>query len=202
MPSPSYPTTPSYPAATPPPYPTAQTVPAQYPYGGYGNRGYAQPVPPPMGGMEPMVQMQMSPNGLITVRYPMSFNAHPQGADTIIMSRSLPDGTDEAFSFVAVVVPSSYNIDAFAAGVHTGAASRLNLFNRLTYTRAVCNGVIGIEMTGTWMAQGAGTPYYRRSCAFIRNGHGYVFAYSVPQTYMGLHQQQLRAIVETTTFNF
>jgi len=44
------------------------------------------------------------------------------------------------------------------------------------------------------------TPYKRRSCIFLRDGHGFGFSYTLPISHVAEDEAELAAIVDATTF--
>jgi hypothetical protein len=150
--------------------------------------------------VEALTQNFTTGNRLITIRYPSSFAADPKSPTTLVLARNLPDGTDEACSFVAVETPVSQDLNEFARVVQSAGERQLHEFAASSRRVTTCNGVAGVEVLGTWTEATTGTVYNRRSCAFLRNGHGYSFSCSVPRQVAAQNEPTLRAIVDATQF--
>jgi hypothetical protein len=144
-------------------------------------------------------QSYPSHNGLITVHYPSSFAAKTTGKAVVVLVRNLLDGTDEAATFTSVDKPISDELSEFARVVDQAETSKLNGYTETAKNSATCNGQKGVETRGKWVTAKSGTPYLHRACHFLRDGHGFSFAYSVPEK----HPEEdvlMMKIVEATEF--
>ena len=63
-----------------------------------------------------------------------------------------------------------------------------------------CNGQPGIEIVGTWVTEGKGVKLVRHTCHFLRKGHGYTFAFSVPEKHEAEDAPLLQRIVAAAEF--
>jgi hypothetical protein len=150
---------------------------------------------------EALTQAYASKNGLITVRYPGSFAAKTVGKSSIVLARNLSDGTDEALVFVSVEKPISDELAEFARVVNGATVKELDHYSETSSRAATCNGQPGIEAVGTWGQRTDGGAYRRRACFFLRQGHGYAFTYSMPETHVATDDALLLRIREATEFN-
>jgi hypothetical protein len=149
---------------------------------------------------EGLDQSYHSHNGLITVHYPSSFAAKTVGKANVILAKNLPDGTDEAVSFISVEKPISDELSEFARVVDQAEVSKLNGYSQTAKKSATCNGQEGVETRGTWVAKKSGNHFLYRACHFLRDGHGFSFSYVVAEK----HAEEdvlLKRIVEATEFH-
>ncbi|MDB4965421.1 MAG: hypothetical protein JWN44_1110 [Myxococcales bacterium] len=137
-----------------------------------------------------------SKNGLLTLHFPAGFKASQDGKHSVILARNLPDGRDEAISFVAVPHPITNDLTKFSHAVQEAGASKLNKFHLDAQHAARCNGNDGMEVVGTWVDADSNVTITRKSCAFLHAGHGFAFSYSIPQELAAGHDALLHAIVE------
>ena len=153
--------------------------------------------PPPAA----MTQSFASKNGLITAHYPADFAASTVGTSSIVVSRSLPGGLDEALALVPIDKPISSDLNEFARVIGAAEVKELHGYVESSSLPASCVGKPGIETTGTWRSEKGTLTYLRKACHFLSNGHGYSIAYSVPSTLAATEEATLRAIREATQFN-
>ena len=142
-----------------------------------------------------------SKNGLITAHYPADFAASTVGTSSIVVSRSLPGGLDEALALVPIDKPISNDLKEFARVIGAAEVKELHGYVESSSLPATCAGKPGIETTGTWRSEKGTLTYLRKACHFLSNGHGYSIAYSVPSTLAAEEEPTLRAIREATQFN-
>ncbi len=152
---------------------------------------------PPAG----LTESYASKNGLITAHYPADFAASTVGTSSIVVSRSLPGGLDEALALVPIDRPISNDLKEFARVVGAAEVKDLHGYLESSSLPATCAGKPGIETTGTWKSEKGSLTYLRKACHFLSNGHGYSIAYSVPSTLATEEEPNLRAIREATQFN-
>jgi hypothetical protein len=150
---------------------------------------------------EPLTQTHDSANGLVTLHYPASFAAEKVGTGSIVLSRNLPNGHSETVSFVTIEEPISHELAEFARVVQAAQVKKLDGYAPISERTTACNAVTCIESTGTWHSSLGSVTYRRLGLAFIKNGHGYAFSYSVPQTEAATDELLLAKIVESTDFN-
>lgn len=148
-----------------------------------------------------MTESYVAKNGLITAHYPASFAASTVGTSSIVLARNLPGNLDEALSFVPIEKPISNDLNEFARVVNSAEVKELHSYVETSSGPASCVGNLGIESVGTWQSAKGTTTYQRKACHFLKNGHGYSIAYSVPSTAAATDEPTLRAIREATTFN-
>lgn len=148
-----------------------------------------------------MTESFASKNGLITAHYPASFAASTVGTSSIVVTRNLPGGLDEALALVPIERPISNDLKEFARVIGAAEVKELHGYVESSSLPASCAGKPGIETTGTWRSEKGTLTYLRKGCHFLDNGHGYSIAYSVPSTLAATEEPTLRAIREATQFN-
>ena len=148
-----------------------------------------------------MTESFASKNGLITAHYPAEFAASVAGTSSIVVTRNLPGGLDEALAFVPIETPISNDLKEFARVIGAAEVKELHGYVESSALPASCAGKPGIETTGTWKSERGTLTYLRKACHFLHNGHGYSIAYSVPSTHAAAEEPTLRAIREATQFN-
>jgi hypothetical protein len=140
-----------------------------------------------------------SPNGLITAHYPADFAAKVTGKAALMMSRNLDDDEVELITLVSVGEPISPDLNEFTRTVSLAEVKKLDGYQQVSKTNTKCMGVDGVEIVSTWKP--GATNYRRRWCGFLRNGHGYAFAYTLPAAAAESDESLLRAVVDATTFD-
>jgi hypothetical protein len=145
-----------------------------------------------------MTQSFAAPNGLITAHYPADFAAKVTGKSALLMSRNLDGDETELVTLVSVADPISPDLGEFTRTVSLSEVKKLDGYQQIARNATKCGGVDAVEILSTWKP--AGTTYKRRWCGFVRNGHGYAFAYTLPETEATHDEDLLRAIVDATTF--
>jgi hypothetical protein len=156
------------------------------------------------GGPKPaagMTESFVSKNGLITAHFPADFAASSVGESSIVVSRNLPGGQDEALAFLPIEKPISSDLQEFARVIGAAEVKNLHGYVESSSLPATCAGKPGIETTGTGRAEKGTSTYLRKACHFLANGHGYSITYSVPSTLAAEEEPTLRAIREATQFN-
>jgi hypothetical protein len=153
------------------------------------------------GALAAMTESYASKNGLLTAHYPADFAASTVGTSSIVVTRNLPGGLDEALAFVPIEKPISTELREFARVIGAAEIKDLNGYVETSALPATCVGAAGIETTGTWKSERGSMTYLRKACHFIHNGHGYSIAYSVPSTHAAEEEPTLRAIREATQLN-
>jgi hypothetical protein len=153
------------------------------------------------GAIPAMTESFASKNGLITAHYPADFAASTVGTSSIVVTRNLPGGLDEALAFVPIETPISSDLNEFARVIGAAEVKDLRDYVEASSLPASCAGKPGIETTGTWRSRRGTLTYLRKACHFLHNGHGYSIAYSVPSTQAADEEPTLRAIREATQFN-
>lgn len=154
--------------------------------------------PAPVAGM---TESFASKNGLITAHYPADFAASTVGTSSIVLSRNLPGGQDEAMAFLPIEKPISSDLKEFARVIDAAEVKDLHGYVESSSLPATCAGKPGIETTGTGRSEKGTSTYLRKACHFLANGHGYSITYSVPSTLAADEEPTLRAIREATQFN-
>lgn len=149
---------------------------------------------------EPLAETHDSANGLITIHYPASFAAEKVGHGSLVLSRNLADGHSETLSFVTVEEPISHELAEFARVVEAAQIKKLDGYAQSSERATTCNAVPCIETIGTWHAGLGAVTFLRHAFAFIKDGHGYAFAYSLPQTAVTEDEPLLVRIVQSTDF--
>lgn len=155
----------------------------------------------PKGTPAALTQSYTSKNGLLTAHYPADFAASTVGTSSVVVTRNLPGGLDEAMAFVPIEKPISGELAEFARVVGAAEVKELNSYVETSSVPATCVGAPAIETTGTWKSKSGTLSYLRKACHFIHNGHGYSIAYSVPSTRAAEEEPTLHAIREATQLN-
>ena len=150
---------------------------------------------------EAIDQSYVSKNGLITVHYPGSFAAKTVGQSVVVLAKNLGDGTDEAVTFASVDQPISDEVGEFARVVDHATVEKLGQYAEKMKKPATCNGQPGVETYGTWVTEQGGIRISRRACYFLRDGHGYSFAFSVPENHEAEQEPILQKILDATEFH-
>jgi hypothetical protein len=146
-----------------------------------------------------MTQSFAAPNGLITAHYPPDFAAKVTGKSALMMSRNIDGDDTELVTLVSVADPISPDLGEFTRTVALSEVKKLDGYQQVSRNQTRCGGVDAVEILSTWKP--AGVTYRRRWCGFVRNGHGYAFAYTLPETEAAHDEELLRAIVDATTFD-
>ena len=141
-------------------------------------------------------------SNLITVHYPADFAAKALNEEVFSVSRSLPDGEADVLTFMAIANPISQDNDEYLRVVTQADSEKPSEweYREVSKGKVTCNGMPGMERVGTWKPAGTHARSRRRWCAFLRDGHGYGFSYSIPEHLATDHEQLLRSIIEATTF--
>ena len=161
----------------------------------------ADAVAEPQGKPAALTQSYTSKNGLLTAHYPADFAASTAGTSSVVVTRNLPGGLDEAMAFVPIEKPISGELAEFARVVGAAEVKELNSYVETSSLPGTCVGAPAIETTGTWKSKSGTLTYLRKACHFIHNGHGYSIAYSVPSPHAAEEEPTLHAIREATQLN-
>lgn len=156
------------------------------------NRAPAGPV------MEPLTQAYSTQNGLVTAHFPAAFAASPGSASRLQLNRTLP--VEMSASLSAFETPVSNDLGEFARVGIAGMTATMQGYQELGRGLGTCNGVPGVQVRGTFQSR-TGTPLYWNACALLRNGHGYIFFYLVPQSDAATWAPLLQSILDATAFN-
>ncbi len=148
---------------------------------------------------EPLSESYSSQNGLITMHYPSDFAAKVVGKNGIMLTRNLADGDAEVVTFVSVAEPITNDVNEFARVLTAAEIKELTGYVEKSRVNAQCNGAPGVEITATWKPTDDSLDF-RRSCSFQRQGHGYSFAYMVPNAVAAKRRPMLDAILGAVTF--
>ena len=116
------------------------------------------------------------------------------GKAAIMMTRHLDDDESELITLVSVMAPVSTDVTEYTRVVSLAEVKKLDGYEQISKTTTKCLGVDGVEIVSTWKP--GTTVYRRRWCGFLRNGHGYAFAYTLPADAAESDEPLLRAIVE------
>lgn len=142
-----------------------------------------------------------SNNGLITVKYPPDWTSETVGQSVIQISRQLTGSEDEDLTFISIPEPISEELQAFTSVLIGAEIPKLSGYVEVWRKNSKCAGnVPGVEIEATWVPPNAIT-YKRWSCTFLKNGHGYSFAYDLPKGKVSRDDALLRAMVDNTKFN-
>ena len=142
-----------------------------------------------------------SNNGLITVTYPTGWSAGTVGQAVIQISRALVGNEDEDLTFISIPTPISLDLKTFTKVLIGAEIPKLDHYAEVWRKNSKCAGnVPGTEIEATWVPPN-GITYKRWSCTFLKDGHGYSFAYDVPKTKVTRDEAILKTMVDTTKFN-
>jgi hypothetical protein len=142
----------------------------------------------------PLNQRLTSGDALITAHFPADFaaedDAGPQG---IILMHDIDRDHTESVTLVAVKGRPRDLTEL------VGAVRGKPYFQGRRTRSARCNGQPGVEFYGT-DPKNSPYPAFRSDCAFVRNGHGYVFGYSITLPVVERELRRLQSIIEATEF--
>lgn len=142
----------------------------------------------------------VSNNRLLTVRYPSAFTAKTVGRSVIEISRPLQGSEDEDLTFISIFDPISQELQPFTSVLVGAEIPKLTGYVEVWRKDSQCAGdVPGVEIEATWMPP-SGITYKRWSCTFLREGHGYSFAYDVPVQRVSTNEAVLKGIVSSVRF--
>jgi hypothetical protein len=142
-------------------------------------------------------QSYSSPNGLVTIHYPPEFAAHIAGKSVLELARDLKGGMDEAVTFLSVTEPISKDLIEFARIVDKAGTGGLDRYLETSRESTTAHGTPAVESVGYFFMP-SGLRYKRRSWAFLHEGHGYSFAYLVPEREAPEQEPILEAIIQAT----
>jgi hypothetical protein len=142
-----------------------------------------------------------SNNHLITVTYPAEWKAETVGQSVIQISRELTGNEDEDLTFISIPTPISQDLKTFTKVLIGAEIPKLNGYAEVWRKGSNCSGnVPGTEIEATWVPPN-GITYKRWSCTFLKDGHGYSFAYDVPKSKVSRDEAVLKTMIDTTKFN-
>jgi hypothetical protein len=150
----------------------------------------------------PLAQKYTSANGLITAHYPSDFAAKKLEQGSVLVSRNLGLGDDEAVVFTAIAQPITDDPQELARVLENAFEKSIRakggsvLIGDPHPARCETNEASydGAETVGTYTI--AASPRVTVwSCVFVANGHGYKLAYLVPHTRITQEGALLRRIV-------
>jgi hypothetical protein len=119
----------------------------------------------------------------------------------IQISRQLLGSEDEDLTFISIPEPISEELQAFTSVLIGAEIPKLNGYVEVWRKNSKCAGnVPGVEIEATWIPPNAIT-YKRWSCTFLKNGHGYSFAYDLPKSKVTRDDALLKAMIDNTKFN-
>ncbi len=159
------------------------------------------PTPAPTGNLASrLTRSYPSNNNLITVKYPPDWTSETVGQSVIQISRTLSGSEDEDLTFISIPEPISEELQAFTSVLIGAEIPKLSGYVEIWRKNSKCAGnVPGVEIEATWIPPNAIT-YKRWSCTFLKNGHGYSFAYDLPKGKVSRDDALLRAIVDSTKY--
>jgi len=146
-------------------------------------------------------QSYASNNSLITVKYPSDWKAETIGQSVVQLSRSLLGTEDEDLTFISIPTPVSDELQEFTKVLVGAEIPKLNEYKEISRKTTKCGGAVqGVEIEATWVPPNFIT-YKRWTCTFLKDGHGYSFAYDLPKSKVSRDDALLRAIVDSTKFS-
>jgi hypothetical protein len=150
----------------------------------------------------PLAQKYTSANGLITAHYPSDFAAKKIEQGSVLVSRNLGLGDDEAVVFTAIAQPITDDPhelarvleNAFEKGIRAKGGTVLIGEPRAGRCETNQAAYDGAETVGTYtIAPGPTITVW--SCVFVAGGHGYKLSYLVPRSRITEEGPLLRRIV-------
>jgi hypothetical protein len=138
-----------------------------------------------------------SPEGLVVVHYPPWFKAEPLQNNGVMLTF---DDAGQAISFVSTETPPRPDLHDMAQWVEEGVEQAYPGFRRTGRHDDRCHGVPCVRFDGAWSDGEAHEKQRYRACAFIRNGHGHFFYWSLPETRADDGEAMLRSIDDAVEF--
>jgi hypothetical protein len=150
----------------------------------------------------PLVQHYASANGLITAHYPSDFAAKKLEQGSVLVSRNLGLGDDEALVFTAIAEPITDDVrelarvleNAFEKGI-TGKGGTVSAGDprpaKCETSQATYDGIETISMYS--IPPGGTITVW--SCVFVAGAHGYKLTYLVPRKRITEEGPLLRRII-------
>jgi hypothetical protein len=143
-------------------------------------------------------------NGLLTAHYPDDFAAKKLDAATLVVSRNLSSGGDEALTLAALAQPITDDPHELARVLWTShdksVAGQGGTSAKVGEREADCAGRYrGVEVEGTFTLSG-GNPYASKGCFFIHAGRGYELRYDVSSSRLAEEAPLLTRIIDATDF--
>jgi hypothetical protein len=150
---------------------------------------------------EPMTSSIKTGNGLLSISFPPSFTSKADGATTVMLSRHLDDGGEEAVAFDAYATPISTDLKEFARAVETAVRARLPGYEVRKTQDGKCFNAPGIITTATYRPQNGPTEYWSYACDAIAGGVGARAAFVVPATHASDHEDLLLRMIGAAKLN-
>lgn len=150
---------------------------------------------------EELSETYATPNGLLRAHYPDDFAAKTLDDSTLLVSRNLGSGLDEAITLGAVKEPITNDVHEFAR-LLLGAVQKNVLAKGGVYTigkdhPARCLGKHpGIEIETTFHI-GLSGEYVSKTCFYLEGDRGYEFRYDAPRSRPG-EVALLQSIIDAT----
>jgi hypothetical protein len=142
-----------------------------------------------------------SDNGLISINYPHHWKAENSSVNVVQISRPLPHNEDEDLTFISIAVPISNNLTIFNDTVINAEIPYFGSYSESSRKLTNCAaGVPGVEILSTWVPQN-GVTYMRWTCTFLLNGHGFSFAYDLPEDKVRRDDALMQSMVTSVTFH-
>jgi len=125
-------------------------------------------------------------NKLLTIHYPSDFAAKSLDTGTVMVSRNLTGGDDEAITFAAIVNPISDDPHELARilikPVETHVVGKGGTYTKNSERSAMCLGkYVGVEVEATFVLPPSG-PYQSKSCFFVSGTHAYEVVRNLPKS--------------------
>jgi hypothetical protein len=141
-------------------------------------------------------------NGLLTAHYPSDFAAKNLDDSTLLVSRNLGGGDDEALTLAAVrkaITDDPHELARLLWASHEKRVTTKGGTSTRTGDRAAkCLGKYdGVEWEGTFTMP-PGKTFLSKGCFFIHGEHGYELRYDVPSARSAEDAPLLARIVEAT----
>jgi hypothetical protein len=150
----------------------------------------------------PLAQQYKSNNGLIIAHYPSDFAAKKLEQGSVMVSRNLGLGDDEAAVFTAIAQPITDDVQELArvlqSAFEKGITSKGGTVSAGSPRPAKCETSQavygGVETVSSYsLVPGASITVW--SCVFVADGHGYKLSYLVPRSRIVEEGPLLRRIV-------
>lgn len=141
-----------------------------------------------------------SDNGLIVVGYPHHWKAKLVAPNVIQVLRSLPNDEDENLTFISLPTPVTQDLKSFNDIVINAEIPHLTGYSESSRKASKCvGGAPGVEILSTWVPPN-GITYLRWTCTFLLQGHGYSFAYDLPQDKVTRDDTLMQSMIQGVRF--
>jgi hypothetical protein len=150
----------------------------------------------------PFSESYATTNGLLTARYPADFAAKKLDASTLLLSRNLGGGEDEALTLAALSDPITDDPHELARLLwdshDKNVTSKQGTFTKTGNRDAKCAGKYpGVELEGTFTLPGRAA-YTSKGCFWVHNNRAYELRYDVSSSRSAEEVPLLDRIINAT----